>query len=157
MKKVVFSLLSIALVSSIAIAASAKDTSSSTNSGGFTPMAIYSEYEPNNTAAMASPFSGISGDQINAKLSPDGDDEDFFVFTAPKSGNFTFSITHHPQFKVYFDLLDKKGDIGDPLNGIGLYDNSFTHYLTKGEKYYLWVHGRSYTVGAEIPYSIYVN
>lgn len=155
MKKVVFSLLSMVLASSVAVAAAAKDNE--TNSSVITPTAIFYEYEPNNTFSQASPFQAINGNQINAALSPDGSDDDFFVFTAPKSGNFQFSIAYNPRNKLRFELFDRNADIDYPLNFVRDGEYSFTHYLTKGEKYYLLVTGARYYNGEEIPYSVYVN
>ncbi|EMT54256.1 hypothetical protein I532_01580 [Brevibacillus borstelensis AK1] len=154
MKKVVFSLLSLALASSVAVVTSAKENTANE----IKPMAIYYDYEPNNYFDTASPFVAYNGNQINGTLS-DNMDEDFYVFTAPSSGYYDFSIAYNnSRVKLSLILWDKNYDdiriVHDTGNGV-----SFTEYLTKGEKYYLYTSVKTRPVGDSnipVPYSIYV-
>lgn len=83
-------------------------------------------------------------------------DIDYFVFTAPSSGTYDFSIAYNiSQYKLSLALLDKYGDDIIGVNGT-TGKTQFSKYLTKGEKYYLEVMGTSFTRGQPLPYSVYV-
>lgn len=150
MKKVVFSLLSIVLASSVAVVASAKENTEN----AIKPLVIHYESEPNNTMSTADPIVAINGNEISGALSPDGNDIDYFVFTAASNATYEFSLEYDlSKYKLQMSLLDQDGNELHGANGSNG-STKFSKYLVKGSKYYLEVMGSIIPEGQYFPYSV---
>ncbi|WPS88592.1 hypothetical protein SMD22_06470 [Brevibacillus halotolerans] len=99
MKKVIFSLLTLALVTSISSSALATEKIEATEVN--TLAAIFYDREPNNTLEQANAY--MIGGQINGELGPD-DTEDWYTFTPTRSGKVSLVFAYSKGYKNVFDV-----------------------------------------------------
>ncbi|USG65357.1 hypothetical protein NDK47_25160 [Brevibacillus ruminantium] len=161
MKRVVFSLLSMMLASSIAVGASAKETSNiaaSTSAAQsahsvITPMAIFKDREPNDTRAEANVFIIGDGNQITGSF-PRGDSADWFTFTPTKTETYRFYFSHSSfqrySLRLHGDGLGKVAEI--------TFDSPVRYFdvtVQAGTTYYLGAEAHFRNYNEDDTYDIY--
>ncbi|KKX55355.1 MULTISPECIES: hypothetical protein [Brevibacillus] len=149
MKKIVLSMLSLALLSSVAVAASANEAS--TNSV-IKPQAIFYDREPNDKRADANFFSIGDGNQISGTL-PIGDAADWYTFTPSTTGKYRFYFSHS---SLQFYSMVVKGDGVGTVGKIEYNDpiKYFDATVEAGKTYYIEVSGGKDDT-ADFGYDIY--
>ncbi|EMT54003.1 hypothetical protein EDM54_13315 [Brevibacillus borstelensis] len=150
MKKVVFSLLSVALASSVAVVASASE---STTNAVIKPQAIFLDREPNNKRADANLFVIADGSQISGSLGRD-DAADWFKFTPLTSGKYRFIFSHSSS--QYYELTLRGDGVGTVATIT--YDNPNKYFdvtVDAGRDYYIAVESVLTNLNADTSYDIY--
>ncbi|MCR8966117.1 hypothetical protein O0550_23520 [Brevibacillus halotolerans] len=116
MKKVIFSLLTLALVTSISSSALATEKIKETE---VKPLAaIFYDREPNDTWEQANPY--MIGGQIDGKLGRNDDSQDWYTFTPTRSGKVSLVFAYSKGYKNVFrvEVHEKWREGRKPLSRI---------------------------------------
>ncbi|MGG3871653.1 hypothetical protein [Brevibacillus laterosporus] len=136
MKKVIFSLLTLALVTSISSSALATEKIEATEVNMLA--AIFYEREPNDTREQANPY--MIGGQISGKIALDKPDEDWFTFTPTRSGKVSLVFDYSKGFKNTFELRVYKS--GTTLVKTENPAEFLQFDVEEGKKYYINVYSK---------------
>ncbi|WP_232698600.1 hypothetical protein [Brevibacillus daliensis] len=149
MKKVIFSLLTLALVTSISSSALATEKNEATEVN--TLAGIFYDREPNDTKEQANPY--MIGGQINGEITWDKDIEDWYTFTPTKSGKISIMFAYSKEKKNIFDMKVYK-----KATTIGLTENPGEALLLDveaGTKYYIRIASVIISDEARHDYNVY--
>lgn len=132
MKKTAATILSLSLLTGISMPASAQEVDTKPTVDTNLPNEIY-ESEPNNYRETANPFvigQQIKGDYVEDSRYP----TDYYVFTAPKSGEVRFSLNNNNLYGAPLSLFDENNR---RLSTNSIAIKSFVVEVEQGKKYYL--------------------
>ncbi|MDF9412980.1 hypothetical protein E1B06_14945 [Brevibacillus laterosporus] len=162
MKKVIFSLLTLALVTSISSSALATEKIEATEVN--TLAAIFYDREPNDSPEQANPY--MIGGQINGELTWNedadvSDNEDWYTFTPTRSGKVSLVFAYSKGVKNTFGArLYSEGKGGpDRLKGVVTIDPGkvLQFNVESGKKYYIFVHRVDRNPDARHDYNVYTE
>ncbi|MBH0328657.1 hypothetical protein ABH14_02360 [Brevibacillus brevis] len=155
MKKVVAGFLSLTLLASLSISATATEVEAKSPEFMNTAGAIYYDYEPNNNRESANPYS--IGGQINGNL--DDSNFDYYKFVAEKSGTIRVQFAYARGDKnsskyqdFWLEIVQNTGPGGTRAD---YSRHSFDKQVVAGETYYLRAARASYDSSMSNAYSIY--
>ncbi|MCG7319308.1 hypothetical protein [Brevibacillus laterosporus] len=162
MKKVIFSLLTLALVTSISSSALATEKIGATEATAVNTLAaIFYDREPNDDPEQANPY--MIGGQINGEL-PMGkvrDRDDWYTFTPTRSGKvslvFAYSKGDENIFRVRVYDEGKRGP--SRLPGVTTEDPGevLQFDVKEGEKYYICVSAGARDSDFKHDYNVYTE
>ncbi|AYB38541.1 hypothetical protein [Brevibacillus laterosporus] len=172
MKKVIFSLLTLALVTSISSSAlatekiEATEIAEATEATGIAEAteinalaAIFYDREPNDTWQQANAY--MIGGQINGEVGPD-DNIDWYTFTPTRSGevSFVFAYALGEEGNAFRLVVSEKGEEGQhPIDKKSTFHpgEALEIYVKKGKKYYVRVEAWERDNNGKHDYNIYTE
>lgn len=151
MKKVILSLLTLALVTGISSSALATEKIKETE---VKPLAaIFYDHEPNDTLEQANPY--MIGGQINGEITWGKDSDDFYTFTPTRSGKVSLVFAYSKVFKNTLGVLVSNSK---ERLGYTVYPGEALQFdVEAGQKYHIRVYGVIRSQDASHKYNVYTE
>ncbi|WPS86224.1 hypothetical protein SMD22_17085 [Brevibacillus halotolerans] len=164
MKKVIFSLLTLALVTSISSTALATEKIEATEVAEATVAntlsAIFYDREPNDIWEQANPY--MIGGQINGELGPD-DGQDRYTFTPTRSGKVSLVFAYGEKgekenvFRVIVSKKGREGQQPDDIKSTFHPGEVLQFDVEAGKKYYIRVEAWARNNNDSHDYNVYTE
>ncbi|MBA4535436.1 hypothetical protein H1196_23140 [Brevibacillus halotolerans] len=155
MKKVIFSLLTLALVTSISSSALATEKIEATEVN--TLAAIFYDREPNDTMEQANSY--MIGGQINGEV-PEDDDHDWYTFTPTRSGKVSLVFAYSKGYRNIIDVEvyeERKGKRPSKIASTNDPGEVLQFEVEAGKKYYICVDSRAINTDIRQDYNVYTE